>query len=51
MKRTDSWLSIRVRNYMDRVPKIPAWQFPFHLPLILILYVISFVINQFNKEK
>jgi hypothetical protein len=41
----------RVRSYLDRVPKIPAWQFPFHVIPILILFSISVIINKFHKEK
>lgn len=39
-----------VRRYTRHIGKIPTWQFIFHIPLILVLLIVSIIINLFNKE-
>lgn len=49
--RTISALREWVRTYTGNIGKIPTWQFIFHVPFILVLFIVSIIINQFKKEK
>jgi hypothetical protein len=40
-----------IHSYLDYVTKAPLWQLPLHVIPLAVLYLVSFIINKFNKEK